>query len=391
MTGTPLGQFDMLTGAEIHKAIDAGLYESQYLDFKRECYGQSDSDKRDLLRDVVSMTNGGGGLLLVGVDEDPDEEGRARAVTAVADETERLYASCLSGIEDRIPGLAIRPIPVADGFVIALRCPRSFRGPHMITFKDENRFWVRHGKSNQRMTVREIRDAFSQSKSFETDVRSWITKRREMIRQRHGAAFLQVAVVPYGQVDDVLDVTDTEIYKLLSPPPMVDFYFQGSEEIRPTLAGLSAKGKWGVDKRWTIELERRGAICVVAHFPPHTKADDDFGVYLTIQSLVKYAMSVARLANALHACFALNGPFVLFLDLFVNVDISQLHPSLRDAFSGVQPEPEALVPEIVVPSLDAPDRVFRGMLDTLWNGFGRDRCPYFDGDGNPCFSGAGPS
>lgn len=396
------GSLDDLSEELLVRAISNGLYEGQSLDFKRECYGKSDSEKRNLLRDVVSMTNGGGGMILIGIDEDPKEEGRAASVTPIHDadtEAERLYATCLSGIEDHIPGIAIRSIPVSGGFVIALRCPRSFRGPHMVKFKEENRFWIRHGKTNQRMTVREIRDAFGQSKSYEANIRSWAEKRRTSLRNRKGEVLLHIAVAPYGPLNDVVDINDPYVRALLKKPPMIEPYLAGTEEVRPTLSGLTAKGVFAKTNRWEIQLSRSGVVSLVALLPPYTEEARNIGFCVTIQSLVKYAVSLALVASALFKHLGLTGSFVLFLDLFVNTDsdqFEQLHHSLRGYFKAIDPESsfvtrEVIVPESVVESLDRPHQVFHVTMDKLWNSFGEDQCPYFDANSNLDFGGSGPS
>ena len=64
-----------------------------------------------MLRDITSMTNAFGGDLLLGVEE--DEEGVAIALPGIDradDEGARIVSSCLSNIDERIPGLITQPV-----------------------------------------------------------------------------------------------------------------------------------------------------------------------------------------------------------------------------------------------------------------------------------------
>ncbi len=47
--------------AAIQSLLDNRVPESEILDYKRECYGSKDADKRELLKDVSSFANSRGG------------------------------------------------------------------------------------------------------------------------------------------------------------------------------------------------------------------------------------------------------------------------------------------------------------------------------------------
>ena len=50
-----------------------GLEEGQHLDYKVQANISKDEDKREFLRDVVAMTNGGGGYLIYGAIDENDK------------------------------------------------------------------------------------------------------------------------------------------------------------------------------------------------------------------------------------------------------------------------------------------------------------------------------
>ncbi len=61
--------FQKLNREDIEAAVNAGLYESQNLDFKRDWIGKTDEEKYKFLSDVCGFANAGGGIILYGVDE----------------------------------------------------------------------------------------------------------------------------------------------------------------------------------------------------------------------------------------------------------------------------------------------------------------------------------
>lgn len=50
--GAPIAE---LTAAHLHAAVEAGVVESYDLDWKRDSYGKTDSEKRELAADVAAL------------------------------------------------------------------------------------------------------------------------------------------------------------------------------------------------------------------------------------------------------------------------------------------------------------------------------------------------
>lgn len=61
--------FDTITEQDLRELVEAQVSEALRLDFKLAQYGNSDSDKRELLKDVSAFANAQGGHLLIGVEE----------------------------------------------------------------------------------------------------------------------------------------------------------------------------------------------------------------------------------------------------------------------------------------------------------------------------------
>jgi Putative DNA-binding domain len=80
--GAPL---DALTSQHIHGLVTSSAQEAFDLDFKKTLYGRTDPDKWALAGDVAAMANTGGGVIVLGVEE--DDRACATAIPGVV----RLY------------------------------------------------------------------------------------------------------------------------------------------------------------------------------------------------------------------------------------------------------------------------------------------------------------
>ena len=52
--------------------VDNQAQEGLDIEYKRDLYSTNDGGRRELLRDVVSMANASGGIILIGLEEDSD-------------------------------------------------------------------------------------------------------------------------------------------------------------------------------------------------------------------------------------------------------------------------------------------------------------------------------
>ncbi len=94
--------------------------EDHWLDFKRDCYGASNEDKRECRRDIAAFANASGGTLVVGADESnhvlsgfapvPDPHGTARWI----DEIVKEQLEPVPAIEPHVITLDGRPLLVVN-------------------------------------------------------------------------------------------------------------------------------------------------------------------------------------------------------------------------------------------------------------------------------------
>ncbi len=159
--------------------------ESETVDFKRDLPARDEKGKVELAKDVAAMANTGGGDLIFGIKE-TDDGGRAGEIAEITEEpsdqaARRILQSLESKIEPRVQGLAIKTVHVRNGYVLVMRIPMSWSGPHCVRTDTQRRFNFRNGTLTSDMTYSQIKSAFN-------GVESLTEKARQFIRSRFDVA-----------------------------------------------------------------------------------------------------------------------------------------------------------------------------------------------------------
>jgi hypothetical protein len=178
---------DAITREAIESLIRDSVCESRQLDYKRDWVGRTDNDKKEFLADVVAFANTIGGMMLFGIDEERDGDGKQTGAPreavgveiAAADEEIRRIADIIrTGIAPRLPDVAIS---LVDGFpcgpVVAIQVPRSHRSPHMVSFKSSPKFFARVDRNRYALDVDELRDAFLRAEAMPARIRDFRSRR----------------------------------------------------------------------------------------------------------------------------------------------------------------------------------------------------------------------
>lgn len=175
-----LKPLQQITADDIQALLSNKVPEGRSLDYKLTLPGNRDTDKKEFLADVSSFANAAGGHLLFGINE---QEGVPVTIEGLvgADldaEILRLENLARDGIEPRIPGIHMRAVDVGDGKpVLIIHVPKSWMGPHMVTFKNTSKFHIRNSAGKYQMDVSEIRSAFSLSEGLPKKVETFRNER----------------------------------------------------------------------------------------------------------------------------------------------------------------------------------------------------------------------
>jgi hypothetical protein len=179
---------EQLSEAVLRKLCEEHCPESNSLDFKRDLPGGSDKEKQELLKDVCSLANTEGGDLVFGIDE---MEGAAGALTPIttelADAAKRRISQVLdAGLDPRVRGIQLHQINVTGGYVLVVRVPASYDGPHCLRVNNNlRRFVLRNGTSTTDMTFDQLRSAFDRTASLSESARTFIDRRVDLLVERN--------------------------------------------------------------------------------------------------------------------------------------------------------------------------------------------------------------
>jgi hypothetical protein len=186
--------FEAITEADLQELVTAGVPEGLRIEYKRETYGNSDSDRREFAKDVSAFANGEGGHLLIGIEEHQLVAVAIPGLTGIDIDAEilRLEQIARGGIEPRIYGLSIRAIRLAAGNeVLVLRVPKSWNPPHRVIAQGSNRFFVRNSNGVHEPNVEELRTLFTQTASAMELARRFRDQRLSDIQQQLGDPVLE--------------------------------------------------------------------------------------------------------------------------------------------------------------------------------------------------------
>jgi hypothetical protein len=374
-----------LTTADLQGLVTNGLQENVALEFKRQMYGGADDDIREMLRDVASMANAEGGAIVIGMDE--DGEGRAAGLVPVSDaETQagRLVSSCLSNVAERIPGLRARPIGDTAQQAVVVRIPRSYRRPHMITFRGGGTdFWVRHDRQKSRMSIAEIRTALGATEELELKAERFIAERRHQLTPGRESRFVLMGT-PLLLEGGRVDITDRRLHELLQTPPCarprgVDLAGQYAV-VRPSMRGLRSQ----VEATSTLEVFRNGHVEFVLLDESYL-IERKASARIRAWAAAEFVRNFVSFVEALKQLTGMADPYAFTVSVWHCGGV-EMPERLVERFGAgrVNRFDEAahiLLDPIVAGVDETQDLVAQRIADRFWNAFQFMRCPFFNAEG----------
>jgi Putative DNA-binding domain len=165
------------TRAHVESLISEHAVEGTYLEFKRDLPTRNDAGKHEFLADVSAFANSTGGDLVYGI----DENGEGQAISLVAQEgnadmeTRRLQDVLLNGVQPRIPGIQVQAVILENGFIVIVRVPQSWAGPHRVNTNQH--FFIRESGRKRSLDVPELRGLFLRSELYAEKIRNFRTER----------------------------------------------------------------------------------------------------------------------------------------------------------------------------------------------------------------------
>ncbi|WP_296746321.1 RNA-binding domain-containing protein [Mesorhizobium sp.] len=386
----PFSDLSKVTKQDL-EGLKGRVSETRTLEFKREMRAGSSEEKIKFLAAVTSLANTAGGDLVIGIETKDGVASDVPGVQISNADAEKLRLEQLldTGVDQRLPRCQFQQIEVGAGaFVLIIRVPRSWLAPHRVTSNDK--FYGRNSAGKYPLDVSELRSAFVQSQAAADRIRSFRADR--LIKIQSGETPLQLDaggrlvthVVPLstfatGEVLDIVSLTANGTEMPLPPGRAGSSYSHGinldgvftfsnppGELARAYCQAFRSGAVEGVDY---LNLDERLPY-IVGNFEP-----------VVISAVGNYRRFLLDIG--------LGYPFFVFLSL-TNAKGCRIRTPFSGSYSkgGGYNQMGLLYDDVI----QLPDATLTGptssiaeamrlTFNTLWNGFGFQRSPSYNEEG----------
>jgi hypothetical protein len=275
---------------ELERLIASAIPEGPSLHYKEALSLKTEKQRREFLKDLTGMANGGGGTLLFGVQESNDADAIPVAVTPLSD-------PALIGVSEDIIRAGVRPPLLlhhemidapAGGFVWSVDVEPSPLGPYMVESYGTHTYFTRTGRSTHPMAEPQVRDAYALALRGRDQRAQRRNDHALPPEPRTAAPWLSISALPDGALLPTFDpgvVGPDDV----APDGALKSHLNGCGlDTAASRLGRWADGLFGTDSfdastdpRSVIRLHRDGALAISAGM--YSKLDPFF---------------VARLLNA---------------------------------------------------------------------------------------------
>jgi hypothetical protein len=391
-------QFDAIDKSDIDRLIANGVPEGRSLEYKESLPGGSDSERKEFLADVSSLANATGGDLIYGIRERRDESNKATSIPESAEgvaaanrdvELQRLENMLRDGVAPRIAGVRYRWIDdYPAGAVLVVRVPRSWSGPHMVTFQQLSRFFSRGANGKYLLDVGQLRDAFLHGGALAERARAFRVERLAQIMagdtpaRLSGQVLIIVHAIPHVSLgnDALIDVRELA---------------QHADRMRPFYAD-SESGQFNIDGFLTTvptgrsptpgyaQLFRSGIVETVDSAMFQERESPRTGFALPSLTFARRLFDFIIRTRRLYATLDVPPPVSISVVLY---GATQSTLGVADALAfnfGTAPRPfgrEVIrLPELLLTDLEEGEvtQLARPLLDALWQGAGLQFCHDYD-------------
>jgi hypothetical protein len=370
-----------LTDADVRLLVESGVGEHLRLEYKRELYGNRDADNKEFLKDICQFANSGGGILLIGIDEQRDANGQPTGLPDPAAQIginvdnpnlilQAYDARVVSCIEDRLP-IELLPIPVDGRFVLAIRVPRSLSAPHCFRYSGHVYFPSRRERQSYDMDIREIKEMVMRTAShLEQAEQKLSTTFGEWVPQNE--PYLLIACIPIFGQDFLLNINNPRVVHDLGQ--FNGFFLQP----RYTFNGLERQLRGG--EASVVEVRRNGLIYLKKALPIVGGLQVQNFRPIAIDLILRRFVSDCAV---IYTNASLNGPFLISMMLHFGMQVQSLYPNVNneDEPGGAVRPGDYPFPMVQADNLIDVDKVIRPLCDQAHQMFGRN--------GSPCFNAAG--
>jgi len=391
-----------ITRADIEALVTNRRPEGREIEYKLELPGTNDDARREFLADVASFANTSGGDVIYGVRGATDTDGKATGLpeeivgVSLNKDAEQLRLDSMirDGIDPAVPAVQYQAVEgFARGPVLIVRIPRSWRSPHMVTFRNHSRFYARAASGKYQLDVGQLREAFVAPERLRERIETFRQERLASIASDEtpvplpaagGRTVLHVVpVVAFAQAGGVgltrEQMERPEGFGAALPP-----LGHGGYNVRSNFDGyLSYSGQPNEPSDSYCQVFRTGAVEGVQALNPWQGSEPAIPSATFEQGLVQ----TAERYLAAFASWRVSGPFLIMLSLLrVKGFYMAVNYTWRTRGDRIDRDHLA-IPEVYVESVGSDISVqdvallMRPALDTVWQAAGWPHSVFFNAEG----------
>jgi len=189
-----------------------GIAESRIIEFKRDIPAMTDAGKKEFLADVSSFANSIGGDLIFGVEEVDGVATACPGLTGFDADADSLALQSLirDAVSPRMPVECETILGFPNGPVLVIRVGHSWAAPHMVTFKNNSKFFARGNGGKYQMDVTDLRNSFGLMGRARERIESWIQGRVDLVQDGESpighcnGLMVAVHVIPMESFDETI-------------------------------------------------------------------------------------------------------------------------------------------------------------------------------------------
>jgi len=276
----------------IEQIIESLIAESTTLEYKSQLSLATTNERKELLKDMTGLGNGGGGTIIFGMDEHK-ESNIAKCLTPLPN------LSLLSQIEDIVLSSISPPLvwshqafEIDGGWIIVADVEQSTLGPYMVDAYGEQRFYKRSGTKVHRMSEQEVRDGYSIA------IRS--AERRDQLWKDHflplrmpdGPICLAISALPEEPLTEIIDSRLVDL-GWLTPSQDIEEYLGLSSlslarySLRNWFDGITSEVAATETSDWlSLRIHRDGAIGIAQEIRYNTRFET---IWRILNAFLRYA------------------------------------------------------------------------------------------------------
>ena len=268
-------------------------------------------------------------------------------------------------------------------FVLAVRCPKSHRAPHMVTLGKLTEFRIRTNTGTESMNTSQIRDAVPQTEGEAERAKFWCERQEVAIAEALGTKYWAVFYVPLRRGPRLLDLGNKMILERLGKVRVPGL--QESQHYASSVFCFEGLRRlWSNSNSERVTVHRSGQVVFQGKFSIDGGHGDEFFPHATFEAGVRMAVEdVVALVRG--STLPWPGYIALVLagvsgqSIAVGDHNFARHDHERAGWSHrFELNRIGLIETAIVHPAEEPDVLLRPLLDVVWNAANHPGCPGFD-------------